>query len=49
LAISPSVIPLLSTMQSTSTCINIKYTTFAKLILRASNKVNGGPIAVRHR
>jgi hypothetical protein len=49
LAISPSVIPLLSSMQSTSTCINIKYTTFAKLILRASNKVNGSPIAVRHR
>jgi hypothetical protein len=49
LAISPSVIPLLSSMQSTSTCIKIKYTTFIKLILRASNKVNGGPIAARCR
>jgi hypothetical protein len=29
-------------MQSTSTCINIEYTTIAKLILRDSKKVNGG-------
>ena len=33
--------------KSTSTCLNTKYTTVAKLILRASNKVNGVNTAAR--
>src|SRR5271154_4085542 len=38
----PSAIPKLVQCKSTSTCMNTEYTTIAKLILRASNKVNGG-------
>ena len=38
----PSAIPKLVQCKSTSTCINTEYTTIAKLILCASNKVNGG-------
>jgi hypothetical protein len=41
LAMVPSGVPKLVQCKSTSTCINTKYTTIAKLILRASNKVNG--------
>jgi hypothetical protein len=42
LAMLPSATPKLVQCKSTSTCINIRYTTIAKLILRASKKVNGG-------
>src|SRR5258705_1633673 len=42
LAMLPSAIPKLVQCKSTSTCINTEYTTIAKLILRASKKVNGG-------
>src|SRR5882672_11473636 len=38
----PSATPKLVQCKSTSTCINTEYTTIAKLILCASNKVNGG-------
>jgi hypothetical protein len=44
LAILPSAIPKLVQCKSTSTCMNSKYTKISKLILRASNKVNGGHI-----
>jgi hypothetical protein len=47
LAMLPSMIPRLIQCKSTSTCINIEYTTIAKLILRASKKVNGGHTAAR--
>jgi DNA end-binding protein Ku len=42
LAMLPSATPKLVQCKSTSTCINTEYTTIAKLILCASNKVNGG-------
>jgi hypothetical protein len=42
LAMLPSVIPKLVQCKSTSTRINTEYTTIAKLIRRASKKVNGG-------
>jgi hypothetical protein len=42
LAMLPSAIPKLVQCKSTSTCTNTEYTTIAKLILRASKKVNGG-------
>src|SRR5258708_30044120 len=38
----PSATPKLVQCKSTWTCINQEYTTIAKLILCASNKVNGG-------
>jgi hypothetical protein len=38
----PSATPKLVQCKSTSTCTNTEYTTIAKLILRASKKVNGG-------
>src|ERR1700730_18166987 len=40
LAMLPSVIPKVGLMQVISTCMHLKYTTIAKLILNASNKVN---------
>ena len=46
LAISPSAIQVLVQCKSTSTCTNTEYTTIAKLILRASNKVNGSALRV---
>jgi hypothetical protein len=47
LATLPSMIPRLIQCKSTSTCINIEYTTIAKLILRGSKKVNGGRTVAR--
>jgi hypothetical protein len=44
LAMLPSVIPKLAQCKPISTCIHSNYTTIAKLILRASKKVNA-----RHR
>jgi hypothetical protein len=45
----PSAIPKLVQCKSTSTCINTEYTTIAKLIHRASKKVNGGhTVALSH-
>jgi hypothetical protein len=41
LAMLPSAIPKLVICKSTSTSINTEYTTIAKLIRRASKKVNG--------
>ena len=41
LAMLPSVTPKLAQCKSTSTCIGSEYTTIAKLILRASKRVNG--------
>ena len=40
LAMLPSVIPKVGLMQVISTCMHSKYTTIAKMILNASNKVN---------
>src|ERR1700693_3966551 len=40
LAILSSVIPKVGLMQVISTCMHLKYTTIAKLILNASKKVN---------
>jgi hypothetical protein len=40
LAMLPSVIPKVELMQVISTCMHLKYTTIAKLILNASKKVN---------
>jgi len=42
LAMLPSATPKLLQRKSTSTCINIEYTTIAKLTDHASKKVNGG-------
>jgi hypothetical protein len=47
LAMLPSTIPKLVQCKSTSTCRNTEYTTIAKLILRASKKVNGGHTVAR--
>jgi hypothetical protein len=40
LAMLPSVIPKVGLMQVISTCMHSKYTTIAKLKLKASKKVN---------
>jgi hypothetical protein len=45
LAMLPSVTPKLAQCKPTSTCINSEYTTIAKLILNASNKVNDASVA----
>lgn len=42
LAMLPSAIPRMVQCKSTLTCINTEYTTIAKLIGRASKKVNSG-------
>ena len=42
LAMLPSATPKVVQCKSTSTCINIEYTTIAKLTVHASKKVNGG-------